>query len=129
MISMGDADKKSELVWQQAVIAAVGAGKSADAAVDVADEVRQAFLCRFGKPDKDHLNVCQKLSVELQNRDPYQLEGVEVAVVTDPQKPIGIIKKVSPDDHGSHTMVLLAWQDTYDGEKWVPAENCRIIRT
>lgn len=128
MISIGDATKKSETVWQQAVMAALGAGATAEGAVDTADEIQQAFLCRFGTPDIEHLNVCQKLSVEMKNRDPYQLEGVEVAVVTDPQKPIGIIKKVQPGDHGGTLKVLLSWQDTYDGEGWVSAESCRIIR-
>lgn len=128
MISMGDASKKSELVWQQAVMAAVGAGVPADKAIDTADEVQQAFLCRFGTPDKDHLNVCQSLAVELKNRDPYQLEGVEIVVTTDPQKPIGVIKKVEPEEHGKGLRVLVAWQDTYDGEKWVSVEGCSIIR-
>ena len=128
MVLIGDAEKKSEMIWQHALMAAIGAGKSPEQSVDMADEARQAFLCRFGVPDKDHLNVCQKLTVELQNRDPYQLEGVEVVVTTDPQKPIGIIKKVEPEDHGGCLRVLLTWQDTYDGEKWVAADSCRIIR-
>lgn len=128
MVSIGDFDKKSEVIWQQALMAAIGAGKSPEQSVDTADEARQAFLCRFGTPDKDHLNVCQKLTVELQNRDPYQLEGVEVVVTTDPQKPIGIIKKVEPEGHSGGLRVLLTWQDTYDGEKWVAADSCRIIR-
>lgn len=127
MISLGDPTKKSEQIWQQAVMASLHSGKTASESIDAADEVRQAFMCRFGIPDKEHLNLCQRLTIELKNRDPYQLEGTEVAVVADPQKPIGIIKKIEVGHCGT-TSVLLEWQDTHDGESWVPVEHCHIVK-